>query len=49
MMSRLLEQGVDKGAEVRLARSVLVKRAVGANAMTERDVKVEMHFVKIEH
>lgn len=37
------EKGVNEGTEIGAARGVLVERAVGADAVAEGDVEIEMH------
>jgi len=43
------EEGIDKGTEVGFAGGVFVEGAVGADAVAEGDVEVEVHSSNIEH
>jgi len=40
------EEGFDEGSEVGVARGMLVKRAIRADAVAEGDVEIEMHLGK---
>jgi len=49
VMSGFLEKGINKATEIGSARGVLVEGAVGADAVAEGDVEVEVHLPKSEH
>lgn len=42
------KEGFDEGSEVGFSGCVLVERAVGADAMAERDVEIKMHRLVVE-